>query len=76
VRSRSGWRFGSGLESVDARKVARLYRAVLALRRHGHPRIDFEMVGLSEWRVDVLALVRGSCGGWDVEHHVRGVTPP
>ena len=76
VRSRSGGRFGAAVESVDARKVARLYRAVLTLRRGGHPLIDLEMAGLPSWRVDLLALVRTTGGDWDVEQHLRGLAPP
>jgi putative endonuclease len=76
VRSRSGPGFGDAVESVDARKVARLYRAALALRQGGHPQIDLDMVGLPSWRVDLLALARTRAGDWDVEQHLRGLAPP
>ena len=76
VRSRSGTRFGSATESVDGRKVARLYRAALSLRRGGHPFIDLEIAGLPSWRVDLLAMARARDGGWDVEQHLRGLAPP
>ena len=65
VRARSGPGFGSALESVDWRKVARLYRAALGLAGAG--RVP---------RVDLMALRRTSTGAWKVEEHLRGVEPP
>lgn len=76
VRSRSGRGFGAAVESVDSRKVTRLYRAALSLRRGGHPRIGREFTNLPAWRVDLLALRRAGAGPWRVEHHIRGLAPP
>lgn len=74
VRSRSGPRFGAATESLDRRKVARLYRAALALSRGAG---TFTVPGPPRppWRVDLLALRRRG-DGWQVEAHVRGLTPP
>ena len=74
VRSRSTAAFGSPRESVDARKVARLYRAGMALRRQGYPGLDRSIARLP-WRVDLLTLVRRA-GAWRVEVHVRGLETP
>lgn len=74
VRSGSGPAFGSPRESVDARKVARLYRAGLALRRLGHPGLD-RSIGRLPWRVDLLTLI-WRAGAWHVEAHLRGLEPP
>lgn len=75
VRARSGPAFGSGAESVDARKVARLYRAAATLRRVGH-----EAVGPgplpTPLRVDLLTLRRDHGGAWRVEAHLCGLEPP
>ena len=75
VRARSGPAFGSGLESVDARKVARLYRAAARLGRCGHPAL-----GPGPWarplRVDLVTLRRKAGGSWHVEEHLRGLEPP
>lgn len=75
VRARSGAAFGSGLESVDAHKVARLYRATANLRRVGHPAL-----GPGPWprplRVDLVTLRRDPRGAWHVEEHLRGLEPP
>ncbi len=76
VRSRSGTGFGAAVESVDRRKVARLYRAALSLRRGDHPGIKREHATLPAWRVDLLALSRASAGSWRVERHIRGLAPP
>jgi putative endonuclease len=76
VRSRSGPRYGTAVESVDARKVARLYRASRSLRRAGHPAVGIGPAGTSAWRVDLLALRWTSRDGWVVEAHLRGLTPP
>ena len=76
VRSRTGSRFGAAAESVDDRKVARLYRATMALRRVGHPTIDPELTGLTSWRVDLVTMGRRQDGAWAVEGHLRGLAPP
>ena len=75
VRSRSGSGFGSALESLDARKVARLYRAATALQRGGHPDVPWSAGLMRRWRVDLLAMRRAG-RGWVVEAHVRGLAPP
>ncbi len=75
VRSRTGVRFGTALESVDGRKVARLYRAAMTLRRRGHPAVPRALTATSDWRVDLLALQRTG-RGWVVETHLRGLSPP
>jgi putative endonuclease len=65
VRAHSGPAFGSALESIDRRKVARLYRAALGLGRgHDAP------------RVDLMALRRAASGEWVVEAHLRGLELP
>ncbi len=76
VRSRSGPAFGAAVESVDARKVARLYRAALSLRQGGHAAIVPEFASLPAWRVDLLSLAAARGGGWDVDQHLRGLAPP
>ena len=75
VRAHSGSRFGSPLESVDDRKVARLYRAAWALRRHGHPAVAEVDLALLRWRVDLLTLRHSAAGEWLVEQHLRGLQP-
>ena len=74
VRARSGPAFGDALESVDARKVARLYRAVAALRRGGHPAVGPGPLRESV-RVDLVTL-RRSRGDWVVQAHLCGLEPP
>ena len=74
VRSRSGPSFGAAVESVDARKVARLYRAAGSLRRGGHPAVASRCA--EEWRVDLLTLRRTARAVWIVDVHLRGLTPP
>jgi putative endonuclease len=75
VRARSGPTFGAGVESVDARKVARLYRAASALRRAGHPALGPGPLRCAI-RVDLVTLHRDRAGGWTVEAHLRGLEPP
>lgn len=75
VRARAGSAFGSGLESVDARKVARLYRAVGALRRSGHPALGPGPLA-QPVRVDLVVLRRAPSGAWVVEAHLHGLEPP
>ena len=76
VRSRSGRRYGQAVESVDARKVARLYRATMRLRRAGHGALDIDRLGAPRWRVDLVTLGRTSGGAWSVESHLCGLVPP
>jgi putative endonuclease len=75
VRARSGTAFGTGVESVDARKVARLYRAAASLRRGGHPALGPGPL-LHPLRVDLMTLSRHAGGAWHVEAHIRGLEPP
>ncbi len=75
VRSASTPRFGSPRESVDRRKVGRLYRAAMSLRRFGHPAVALGS-GSKVWRVDLLTLTRNHDREWVVEDHLRGVEPP
>ena len=76
VRSRSGPGFGAAVESVDARKVGRLYRAAWGLHRDGHPAVRLSGRSGAEWRVDLLTARRRPDGGWEVDRHVRGLAPP
>jgi putative endonuclease len=76
VRSRSGPRFGSAIESIDGHKVQRLYRAVSRLRRGGHPALGLDVPPCREWRVDLLTLRRRGRDAWRIERHVRGLRPP
>jgi putative endonuclease len=75
VRGRSGPAFGSALESVDAPKVRRLYRALAALRRTGHPSVGPGPL-MCPFRVDLVTMRRTRSGGWAVESHLRGLEPP
>lgn len=76
VRARSCPGFGVALESVDARKVAHLYRAAFALLRGGHADLPWTGLGWAGWRVDLLTLRLGTDGRWQVEQHLRGLGPP
>ena len=76
VRGRSRPGFGAAIESVDAAKVARLYRAVSLLRRTGHPALPAGNPDGAAWRVDLLTLTRGQDAVWRVDRHVRGLRPP
>jgi Holliday junction resolvase-like predicted endonuclease len=75
VRARSGPSFGAATESVDARKVARLYRAVATLRRGGHPSLGSGPVR-GPIRVDLVTLRRHGRDGWTVDGHLQGLEPP
>ena len=75
VRSRSGPGFGAAVETVDARKVARLYRAAWRLRREGHPDLPRRATDGAVWRVDLLTLIRARDGRWHIERHLRGLQP-
>jgi Holliday junction resolvase-like predicted endonuclease len=76
VRSRSGPRFGAPEESVDAAKVARLYRAAWDLGREGMLP-DGRRLPLGPPRVDLVALVRDRARGtgWQLHVHLRGLAP-
>jgi len=76
VRSGSGAGFGSPAESVDRRKVARLYGALQELRGRRHAAVAAEIPAIVSWRVDLLTLRRSGRASWKVESHVRGLMPP
>jgi len=74
VRASSRGGFGHPLESVDARKVARLYRAASRLTRSGGVATpDHRIDG---WRVDLVTLSRSGARDWTVTAHLRGLEPP
>jgi putative endonuclease len=76
VRSATVTRFGSPVESVDAAKVGRLYRAASALARAACLP-DGQALPPIGWRVDLIAVVRdGDGASWRTTHHLRGLTPP
>ncbi|MGP0024248.1 MAG: YraN family protein [Streptosporangiaceae bacterium] len=65
VKTRSGTRYGTPLESVSRPKRSRLRRlAVRWLTAHG---VHFDQV-----RIDVVGVTRDVSGGFTIEH-VRGV---
>lgn len=74
VRARTVRAFGDALESVDARKVARLYRGAAALGRSGI--VGGQAPVVAPWRVDLVTLVRSEADGWTVAAHLRGLEPP
>jgi putative endonuclease len=74
VRSRSAPGYGTAVESVDGRKVARLYRAAAVLVRVGHASVPSELLRHPP-RVD-LVCVRRARGAWVIERHLRGLAPP
>jgi putative endonuclease len=76
VRARSGPGYGTAVESVDAGKVARLYRALGSLRRAGHASLPVATHAAAAWRVDLLAVRRAPDGSWRLERHLRGLQPP
>jgi len=76
VRSTSTSRFGSAAESVDARKVGRLYRAAGVLRRQGLALLGMPGGAPTLTRVDLVTLRRVRGGRWSVEDHLRGLAPP
>ncbi len=76
VRSRSRPGYGSAVETVDRRKVARLYRALAALPGAGHPRWEGVALRGSAQRVDLLTLRQVRGAAWRVEQHLRGLHPP
>jgi Holliday junction resolvase-like predicted endonuclease len=75
VRSASGTAFGDPVESVGARKVARLYRAAWELERAGRLPDGGALPALP-WRVDLVTVVRDSGSRWRLAGHLRGVLPP
>jgi putative endonuclease len=65
VKTRSGTRYGTPLESVGRAKLRRLRRLAVAwLNAHG---VRFDQV-----RVDIVGLVYEGTGGFTIEH-IRGV---
>jgi Holliday junction resolvase-like predicted endonuclease len=78
VRSHTTARFGPPEESVDRRKVGRLYRAALALRRLGRLP-DGAPVPRVAWRVDLILVdVRPALAadvGGPVLRHIRAIRP-
>ena len=65
VKTRSGTRYGTPLESVSRLKCSRLRRlAVRWLTAHG---VHFDRV-----RIDMVGVTRDASGGFAIEH-VRGV---
>jgi putative endonuclease len=65
VKTRSGTRYGTPLESVSRLKRSRLRRlAVRWLTAHG---VHFDQV-----RIDMVGVTRDASGGFTIEH-VRGV---
>jgi putative endonuclease len=78
VRTRVSGRFGSPEESVDRRKVARLYRAAAALRAIGTLPAGTPIPALP-WRVDLVAVddapAIGPGAGGPAFRHVRALEP-
>jgi putative endonuclease len=76
VRSATVARFGAPIESVDAAKVGRLYRAAMELARIGHLPDGVALPSI-DWRVDLVTVVRdGHAASWRTTHHVKGLRPP
>lgn len=78
VRSHTTARFGPPEESLDGRKIGRLYRAVFALGRLGRLTNGAPLPRL-RWRVDlvlvdVLPVLGPEIGGPKVRH-IRGIRP-
>ncbi len=78
VRARSSGRFGSPEESVDRRKVARLYRAAAGLRASGSLP-DGRALPRLPWRVDLVAVdvapALGPAAGGPAIRHLRALEP-
>lgn len=70
VRSLRVSNFGEPEERVDRRKVARLYRALAALRRSE----SVDAGPARDWRVDLI-VVDGRPGRSEIRH-LRGLEPP
>jgi putative endonuclease len=75
VRSASGTRFGAPVESVDSRKVERLYRAAWTLVRDGRLPDGHVLPGIA-WRIDLVTVVRAEGTAWRLAGHLRGLVPP
>lgn len=76
VRSRSTTSFGAPEESVDSRKVNRLYRSAMGLTRVGRLP-DGRPLPAAHWRIDLVTMWRdGGEAGWQLGRHLRGLTPP
>ena len=78
VRSHTTARFGAPEETVDRRKVGRLYRAALALRRLGRLADGTPLPRLA-WRVDLIVVdvqpaLAADVGG-PVLRHIHGIRP-
>jgi putative endonuclease len=77
VRGHSSGRFGAAEESVDGRKLARTYRAAMAVVRSDWVS-EHELPTRIPWRVDVIAVeLRPSLGrdaGGPTIRHIRAVT--
>jgi putative endonuclease len=74
VRSATVTSFGAPVESVDARKVSRLYRAAWALVRAGRLP-DGKALPDIEWRVDLVTVIREYGRAWRLAGHIRGLDP-
>jgi putative endonuclease len=78
VRTRSSGRYGSPEESVDRRKIARLYRAAAGLRALG-ALPDGLPLPVHSWRVDLVAIddgpVVGPGAGGPAIRHLRALEP-
>jgi putative endonuclease len=74
VRSRSGPGYGAAIESVDRRKVVRLYRAASSLCRSGHPDVPAGLLHRPP-RIDLVCVCRTPGGSWVIEQHLRGLSP-
>ncbi len=78
VRTRSSSRFGTAEESVDRRKVGRLYRAAAGLRALGSLP-DGRPLPRLVWRVDLVAVddapALGAGAGGPTVRHLRALEP-
>ncbi len=78
VRTRSSSRYGSPEESVDRRKIARLYRAAAGLRAMGSLP-DGRPLPAHPWRVDLVAVDDaphiGPGSGGPAIRHLRALEP-
>ena len=78
VRTRSSSRYGSPEESVDRRKIARLYRAAAGLRAIG-TLPDGSALPAHSWRVDLVAVddapAIGPGAGGPTIRHLRALEP-